>query len=276
MNRHRFRPALAAFALALLVLPGVARASGQLFLYAENNTWGHIQGESTAQGHEDWIACLSFQHSVSIPIGPGGAPSGAPQTTPLVLSSLSDRSTVRLLSALAAIEPFTELRLEWVDDATGAVLLRLELFDAILASTSQSGSSGGDPRPFVSLSFAYRAIEITDVVEGTTAVFDWNPFSSSAPENLAKGLLLSPSPNPTQGPAEFRFSLPADSNAVLALYDLRGHRVRELHNGWTPAGGGSVAWDGTDEQGRRVGQGVYLARLTSPDREVTQRLTVLR
>ncbi|MBK8167142.1 MAG: type VI secretion system tube protein Hcp [bacterium] len=275
MNRHRFRPQLAGFALALLVVPCAAHASGRLYLYAENGTWGHIEGESTAQGHEDWIECLSFQHSVSIPIGPGGAAAGAPQTTPLVISSLSDRSTVRLLSALAAIEPFSALRLEWVDDVTGDVLLRLELFDALLASTSQTGGSG-DSRPFVSLSFAYRAVEITDLLEGTTAFFDWNPFSSSTPETLAKGLLLSPSPNPTQGPAEFRFSLPADSNAVLALYDLRGHRVRELHSGWTPAGGGSVAWDGTDEQGRRVGQGVYLARLTSPDREVTQRLTVLR
>lgn len=276
-RRTRIAPVTVALALlALAFLPAAASAAGQLYLYAENNTWGHIEGESFDQGHEDWIECLSFSHAIAVPIGPGGAPSGPAQTSPLDIMGLSDRSTVRLLAAQAAGEPFTSLKLEWVDDMSGQVLLRFELFDGLLAVASLAGSSGSDPRASVSLSFVYREIQITDVLEGTSAIFAWNPISSSTPANLAKGLLLSPSPNPTQGPAEFRFSLPADSNAVLALYDLRGQRVRELHNGFTPAGGGVVAWDGTDDHGRRVGQGVYLARLTSPGREVTERLTVLR
>ncbi len=278
MIRRSTRPAPFALVLAvvaLAALPVAAQAAGQLFLYARNATFGHIRGDATVQGHENWIECLSFQHAVSVPVGPGGAPTGPPQTTPLTIAAISDRSTVRLLAAQSALEPFTELRLDWVDGFTGDTLLRFELAGAYLASASESGSSG-DLRPFVSLSFSYAWITIHDFVEGTSATFEWNPLTSSTPETLAKGLLLSPSPNPTQGPAEFRFSLPADSNAVLALYDLRGHRVRELHNGFTPAGGATVAWDGTDDSGRRVGQGVYLARLTSPGRQVTERLTVLR
>lgn len=278
MIRRRLHPAPCAVALVLLALavaPSAARAAGQLFLYAENQLYGQIRGDAVAQGFEDWIVCQAFQHAISVPVGPGGVPTGAPQTTPLTIQAYFDPSTVRFLASQAVLEPFTSLQLDWADDLTGDTLLRFDLNDAYLASVSESASSG-DARPLVTLVFSYDAIAIQDYVEGTSAVFDWNPTSSSALENLAKGLLLSPSPNPTQGPAEFRFSLPADSNAVLALYDLRGHRVRELHNGFTPAGGGVVAWDGTDDHGRRVGQGVYLARLTSPGREVTERLTVLR
>lgn len=276
MHRHHVRIARAALAFALL-LPAIAAHAGELYLYAENGTWGHIQGEATAHGHEGWIECLSFQHAVTLPIGPNGVPNGPAQTTPLTVTTALDRATVRLLASQAAQEDFTALRLDWVEvspQGQSEVILRFELFGAFLAEYSQSAATGSDP--FYSLSFSYATIYVQDLVEGTMAVYDWNPFPSSAPETAAKGLLLSPTPNPTQGPAEFRFSLPADSNAVLALYDLRGHRVRELHSGFTPAGGATVAWDGTDNQGRRVAQGVYVARLTSPGLEVTERLTVLR
>ncbi|MBM4131906.1 hypothetical protein FJ250_12920, partial [bacterium] len=202
---------------------------------------------------------------------------GPARTTPLTITTALDRATVRLLASQAAQEGFTALRLDWVDLSPSGetqVHLRFELIGAFLAEYSQSAATGGEP--YYNLSFSYATIMIQDFVEGTVAVYDWNPFPSAAPQTVAKGLLLSPTPNPTQGPAEFRFSLPADSNAVLALYDLRGHRVRDLHNGFTPAGGATVAWDGTDNGGRRVAQGVYVARLTSPGLEVTERLTVLR
>ncbi len=37
-----------------------------------------------------------------------------------------------------------------------------------------------------------------------------------------------------------------------------------------------AVWDGTNEDGMRVAQGVYMARLTYPGHEYTQRITVLR
>lgn len=276
MHRRCHRHASIAFVIAL-VLAALPALAGELYLYAENSTWGHIQGGATAQGHEGWIECLSFQHAVTLPIGPGGVPNGPAQTTPLTVATMLDRATVRLLASQAAQEDFTALRLEWVEISPMGqpeVVLRFELFGAFLAEYSQAASTGGDP--MYSLSFSYATIYVQDLVEGTMAVYDWNPFPAAAPETVAKGLLLSPTPNPTQGPAEFRFSLPADSNAVLALYDLRGHRVRDLHSGFTPATGATVAWDGNDNSGRRVAQGVYVARLTSPGLEITERLTVLR
>jgi hypothetical protein len=93
---------------------------------------------------------------------------------------------------------------------------------------------------------------------------------------VAKGILLTPAPNPTHGQTEFRFSLPADSNAKLELFDLRGHRVREVFNGATSSENTVAVWDGNDDGGMRVAQGIYIARLVYPGREVTQRITVLR
>ena len=259
---------------ALLAVPGLAVAD-DIVLEIVGATQGTILGTSTIHGRENWILPLSFQHGVTVPVGPNGAPSGAPLTSPVTLNMLFDRSTVKLMRAQANAENLTGWRLEWLDGVTGQVLIRYDLQNAHVIDVSEAGAAGSDD-PMVSLSFAYSRVIITDLVNATNAQYDWNPASSNAPQIAAKGVLLAPSPNPTQGPAEFRFTLPADSDARLTLFDVRGHRVRELFDGRTSAEPTVATWDGTDDSGRRVAQGMYIARLTYPGREVTQRITVMR
>lgn len=262
--------------LALLALPGTSLAAIQLVLHAVGSVQGNIPGASTLPGHENWIELDSFQHGVSVPIGPNGQPSGPAQTSEVTISKSWDRSVVRLFQAQATAEVFTDVTFELVDTAPAKMpmtLIRWQLINANLASASES--SGGF-LPSLSLGFSYSQIIITDVAQGTTVTYSWNPVQSAAPETLAKGILLTPSPNPTQGQTEFRFSLPSDSNAKLALFDLRGHLVREVYSGWTSSEPTVAVWDGKDDTGKRVAQGMYVARLTYPGREVTQRITVLR
>lgn len=269
------RPLVTVALAVLLALPGAASAA-DLVLQVVGATQGSIAGTSTIQGHENWITLYSFSHGVSVPVGPSGAPSGAPETSPATVMASFDRSTVKLMRALANAENLTTWKMEWLDSGTRQVLLRYELQNAHVASVNESGSTGGDNYPTVSLSFIYSRIIITDVVAGTNVQYDWNPVSTNAPQIAAKGILLAPSPNPTQGRAEFSFTLPADSDARLTLFDVRGHRVRELFDGRTSAEPNVAVWDGTDDSGQRVAQGMYIARLTYPGREVTQRITVLR
>ena len=48
----------------------------------------------------------------------------------------------------------------------------------------------------------------------------------------------------------------------LAIFDLRGRRVRELLDGRPlPAGPHTVVWDGRDDGGREVASGIYISRL---------------
>lgn len=261
---------------ALLALPVAALASGDLVIRAVGTSQGVITGTSTLQGHENWIEAFSFSHGVSVPIGSNGLPSGQALTSPLSIMSRFDRSTIKLFTAQVNQELFSELKLEWVDSGTGQTLFRYALINGRLTDAQESGSGGGDIAPTVSLSFVYSRIDITNVALGTTVSYDWHSAPAAAPETVAKGILLSPTPNPTHGRTEFRFSLPADSNAQLSLYDLRGHLVRNLYSGWTSAEPTVAEWDGTDDSGRKVAQGMYVARLTYPGREVTQRITVLR
>jgi type VI secretion system secreted protein Hcp len=276
--RHRRRSfAFLPLVLALASLPGLAFASGDLVILAQGATQGTIQGASTIQFHENWIDVFSFSHGVSVPTGANGLPTGPAITSPLSIMTRFDRSTIKMFRAQANQELFTIFRMEWVDAGTGQALFRYELTNARIIDAQESGSAGGDIAPTLSMSINYSRITITDLVQGTSMSYDWNSGSAATPpESVAKGILLTPAPNPTHGQTEFRFSLPADSNATLELFDLRGHRVRKVYSGMTSTDDTVAVWDGTDDRGNRVAQGIYVARLVYPGREVTQRITVLR
>jgi flagellar hook assembly protein FlgD len=58
----------------------------------------------------------------------------------------------------------------------------------------------------------------------------------------------------------------------LAIYGLRGERIRTLIDGERAAGAHSIVWDGRDDRGRAVGAGAYFYRLEGLGRSVSRRL----
>jgi len=88
--------------------------------------------------------------------------------------------------------------------------------------------------------------------------------------------LAAPAPNPFNPRTELRFTLARAGRVRLVLYDLAGRRVRELVSGELPAGPHAVTWRGEDDAGRRLGSGVYLARLQAGGTVQTRRLVMVR
>lgn len=88
--------------------------------------------------------------------------------------------------------------------------------------------------------------------------------------------LLGARPNPVVAATRFEFELPALARAHLEIFDLGGRRVRDLADGWFPAGRSSVAWDGRDAAGRRPAAGAYWASLTVDGRRFTKAIALAR
>ena len=66
--------------------------------------------------------------------------------------------------------------------------------------------------------------------------------------------------------------LPDEQPARLDIFDLQGRRLRTLADRRLPAGASVLAWDGRDEAGRRLGRGLYFARLVTPGSVSTTRI----
>lgn len=94
-----------------------------------------------------------------------------------------------------------------------------------------------------------------DAVGGTKAVF----------------ALYQTSPNPSAGAATFRFSVPDDSNAELAVYDVSGRKVATIVNGPVAAGEHSITANLTS-----VPSGLYFYVLCAGSELAAKKLIVSR
>jgi len=93
---------------------------------------------------------------------------------------------------------------------------------------------------------------------------------------IASLRLMPVRPNPARGAVSLAFELPRASRARLALYDVQGARVRTLADRDFPAGAHALRWDGRDDSGRAVANGVYFAQIEMDGIRATRRMVMLR
>ena len=83
-------------------------------------------------------------------------------------------------------------------------------------------------------------------------------------------------PNPFNPSTTISFYLPQPERVVLTIYDVAGRRVRRLVDDNVTFGRTDVTWDGRNDNGERVGSGVYFYRLVAGKKVLTRKLTVLK
>ena len=101
-------------------------------------------------------------------------------------------------------------------------------------------------------------------------------FESPAPLRLGRtetnATLGAPRPNPSGGTSELSLSLRAGAEVEVSIYDVQGRRVRTIARAPYAAGEHTIGWNGRDEFGREVADGVYFARLRTGDETVVRKL----
>ncbi|MBD3221966.1 T9SS type A sorting domain-containing protein [bacterium] len=83
-------------------------------------------------------------------------------------------------------------------------------------------------------------------------------------------------PNPFNPQTIIRFALPSAQDVELAVYDVRGQRIRTLVRDVVPAGRHEVVWQGRDDGGRQVASGTYFYRLTSDEGTQVRKMLLVK
>jgi hypothetical protein len=100
--------------------------------------------------------------------------------------------------------------------------------------------------------------------------------SEVADQGAAPGRLGN-APNPFTGSTSIRFDLGGTGGrALLRIFDVGGRIVRTLVDAELEGGPHTLAWNGTDDQGRPLPAGTYLYRLEAPGAVRAQRMLLLR
>ncbi len=83
-------------------------------------------------------------------------------------------------------------------------------------------------------------------------------------------------PNPVKDNAEVYYQINSPGIMNLSLYDISGRRVMSFISGYYEQGYYKVNWNGTDDTGRRLSEGVYFIRLDNQTDAFTQKVIILR
>ena len=119
----------------------------------------------------------------------------------------------------------------------------------------------------------------TDYDYAYSATFD--PGLTGEARPIAASLTTFPNPfYLSSGPATVRYEVDRSGDVRLALYNVRGRKVRTLVDGVHTQGTYITTWDGKDDEGRRVASGVYLCRMSTGEAgersEMTRKLLFLK
>ena len=83
-------------------------------------------------------------------------------------------------------------------------------------------------------------------------------------------------PNPFNPETTISYQLPENSEVELAIYNLKGQKVKTLVNELLPAGQHSVVWDGKDDNGKSVSSGIYFYKLKTGNFEKTKKMILMK
>lgn len=83
-------------------------------------------------------------------------------------------------------------------------------------------------------------------------------------------------PNPFNPVTVIEYSLEAETQVSLRVYNVTGQLVCSLVDGGKTAGLHRVVWDGRDDRGREVASGVYFYRLQTESHQESRKMILLR
>jgi glucose/arabinose dehydrogenase len=83
-------------------------------------------------------------------------------------------------------------------------------------------------------------------------------------------------PNPFHASTTIKYQLPAATEVVLAVYNIKGQKIATLANQRRQAGFHTIGWSGTNDSGESVANGVYFLRMQAGDFVHTKRILLLK
>ena len=119
----------------------------------------------------------------------------------------------------------------------------------------------------VTLVFTSKAVSDKALFRGTIDVI--KSGSASTAPLTASGLF--------EGRTTISYLLEADGRVTVRIYSVEGRLVRTLEDGgYASAGIHTVAWDGEDDRGGKVGSGLYFVKAFGPGSAAEMKIAVIR
>ena len=142
--------------------------------------------------------------------------------------------------------------------------------EAVTLHFDAAGLAAGDYTAYVVVT--HNGATSPDAIPVDLAVTDPSPAGETP---LVFGL-RGAYPNPFNPRTHIAFTLGEAGPVALQVLDLRGRVVKTVVRSELAAGEHDVVWDGTDDSGRHVAAGTYLARLQTRTQSATSKMVLAK
>jgi hypothetical protein len=82
-------------------------------------------------------------------------------------------------------------------------------------------------------------------------------------------------PNPFSYESRISYSVKNTGAVSIRIYNLRGQQVREISGTTKAAGSYTTSWDGKDDHGTKLSNGIYFVRMQSNDSQDTKKIMLI-
>lgn len=105
-------------------------------------------------------------------------------------------------------------------------------------------------------------VELYFVVNEDSLVVQYTLNPTSVDDNVIalENFVYQNYPNPFNPETKISYSVKADTDVEITVYNIKGQRVKTLVNDKISAGNHTVIWNGQDDNGRNVATGIYFYR----------------
>ncbi len=83
-------------------------------------------------------------------------------------------------------------------------------------------------------------------------------------------------PNPFNPTTTIEYSLPEEGNVCIEVYNIKGQKVKQLINEHKESGHHTIKWNGTDENNKSVGSGVYFYKVKTEKSSLINKMIMLK
>ncbi len=105
-----------------------------------------------------------------------------------------------------------------------------------------------------------------------------NPSNVSPQEHIAlqNDFNLANFPNPFNPSTTISFSLPAEQQVSLQIFNVKGQNVRNFSQKILPAGKNQIFWDGKNNAGQEAGSGIYYYKVRINKEIITKKMLLMK
>ncbi|MCD4773621.1 MAG: T9SS type A sorting domain-containing protein [Bacteroidales bacterium] len=95
-------------------------------------------------------------------------------------------------------------------------------------------------------------------------------------EILDNPVSISCSPNPLKGNSLINYYVPEKSMVKISVYDFYGRQLNILYNGVSKNGDFNMQWNGTNSNGKKLPNGVYIIKLKAEKYQAQTKIIVIK